>query len=233
MFQKLLERSLSINEALYTRGDKHVSASMVDLALVKANLRDLPAAKKLLDDTESDSNPPSQRNDPKARVASTLAHRGSAYKTIGEYGKAKDVLEKAVNMLSKSYSPGHPQLNPTVTKLANVHADLGNIDSSRKMLLKVLNFNEATYGPNHPYVGKSLSNLGNLERKARRLGVAQKLMERALGILTQAYGENHLELVAPSPPSDSYTRSKPTIRNLKPFEVRGAYQGRVLRRQPS
>ena len=54
-----------------------------------------------------------------AEVAITLMNLGNAYGALGDYAKARDMLERALAIKERAYGRDHPEVALTLTNLGN------------------------------------------------------------------------------------------------------------------
>ena len=73
----------------------------------------------------------------------------SALGDLGDYAKARDVLERALAINERTYGPDHVELGITLWNLAMAHGRLGDYEKKRKILERALAINESFYGPDH------------------------------------------------------------------------------------
>ena len=57
-------------------------------------------------------------------MASTLVNLGIAYRELADYDKAKDILERALNIEEQHFGQGHFEVAKTITTLGNVYGRL-------------------------------------------------------------------------------------------------------------
>ena len=60
-----------------------------------------------------------------------LRNLGIAHQILGEYEKAKDVLERALNIDEKHCGQDHIEVAITLTNLGNVYSKLGDYDKAK------------------------------------------------------------------------------------------------------
>ena len=74
---------------------------------------------------------------------------GNAHMELNNYEKAKDVLERAVNIKVKHYGHGSVEVAITLYNLAPAHGKLGEHEKAAEMWERVLPVFEDHYGAHH------------------------------------------------------------------------------------
>src|SRR5271157_1430419 len=101
----------------------------------------------------------------------------------GEYQKATDLFEQAVELAIKTFGPDHPALAKSLNNLALLYEKQGRYAEAEPLYKRSLEIWEAKLGPDHPDVAKSLNNLAELYRSQGRYAGAEPLYKRSLKIL--------------------------------------------------
>src|SRR5262249_47276874 len=92
-------------------------------------------------------------------LANVLQCLGDVYGDLGEAGKQRDLLVRALAIQEKHYGRDHRQVAITLTNLANAYGALGELDKQRNLLERALVIDEKHYGRDHWQVASTLVNL--------------------------------------------------------------------------
>merc|ERR1712136_226998 len=79
--------------------------------------------------------------------------------------KAKDLLERALNIQVKHYGRDNIHVAATLTGLGDVHRNLGDSVKAKDVLLRALNIQVKHFGQDHFDVAVTLTNLGEVYRR--------------------------------------------------------------------
>ena len=127
------------------------------------------------------------------QVAVTLANLGNAYMVLGDYVKAKALLERALAANEAANGPQHV-VATTLASLGNVYDALGDFVKAKALLERALAINETAYGKHHVEVAATLTNLGNAYGSLGDYRKKKLLLERALVIDQATYGPHHVKV---------------------------------------
>jgi eukaryotic-like serine/threonine-protein kinase len=128
--------------------------------------------------------------------AQRLASIATVRRLAGEYARARDLQERALEIQEANYGPDHPVVASTLHNLGNTLDDLGDRQGARRMFERALAAKEEAFGPDHPIVSSTVSSLGFLDHFAGDTQSARRLMERALAINEGAFGSDHPTVAA-------------------------------------
>ena len=113
---------------------------------------------------------------------------GNAYYMLGDIGKSRDVLERALSINERAYGRDHPEVAITLVNLGNACYSLGDYAKQRCLRgARALAIKERAYGRDHPEVALTLNNLGGAHNqfgdyaKARRRAGARVTTGRDRG----------------------------------------------------
>ncbi|MFN8304771.1 MAG: tetratricopeptide repeat protein [Saprospiraceae bacterium] len=110
---------------------------------------------------------------------------------LGEYERARDLLEGALASDLKNFGPDHPTVAVSQSNLANVYLNLGQYERARDLLEGALASDLKNFGPDHPTVAVSQSNLANVYRNLGQYERARDLLEGALASDLKNFGPDH------------------------------------------
>jgi len=125
-----------------------------------------------------------------------MSTMGVVYDTLGLYGPAQDLLEKALETRAKALGPDHPDVAGTLGQLGTVMWHKGDFAKSKELIEKALAINEKSFGPDSREAADSLHNLGNLYWRQGRYDEARQVLERSLGIREKILGPDHADVAA-------------------------------------
>jgi len=113
------------------------------------------------------------------------------YKELGEYEKARGLLEEALQSDVKNFEANHPTIARCQSNLAVVYKDLGEYEKARDLLEEALQSAEENYEANHPAIAVSQSILGLVYSDLGENEKARDLLEEALQSDLDNFNANH------------------------------------------
>ncbi len=114
-----------------------------------------------------------------ARLAVVL---GKVYGQLGQYGTARELYEKALDLNSKNGTGNGPGEAGAILGLAQVESDLGNDAEAENLMKKGLALRGRPGATENTDYVEALNNYGGLLLNAGRLEDAEKLFRRALDV---------------------------------------------------
>ena len=115
-------------------------------------------------------------------VAEVLASLGSAHLTLGDVGRAADLLERARAILTRHRAP----VVPTMLRLGNAYLALGEIDRAKAAFEQIAGIAHVSTAPEE--TAATLAGLGNVHLARGDVGLAKHHFDRALAALTRLDG---------------------------------------------
>jgi tetratricopeptide (TPR) repeat protein len=112
-------------------------------------------------------------------------------KDLGEYEKAKILLQKALISAEKNFGEEHPTTAVRYSNLATVLKDLGEYEKAKILLQKALISAEKNFGEEHPTTAVSYSNLALVLKALGEYEKAKILLQKALISDEKNFGEEH------------------------------------------
>lgn len=109
----------------------------------------------------------------------------------GDYGLAKDWLERAVAIGKAHLSADDPILAIRINNLGAALVELGEFDGAEDCYRRVLKIAEDALGPDHPTVAIRVNSLGYVLKRQGDLTGARACYERALKIDEAHFGPDH------------------------------------------
>ncbi|MDA9163848.1 tetratricopeptide repeat protein, partial [Rickettsiaceae bacterium] len=128
------------------------------------------------------------------KVAKILTYLGGAYKEIGEYSLAKDVLRRAINIYHNESRNEFSVIRPLLL-LAEVHDSLGELHESKDVLEPLLALQEKQYGLDNIKNAPFLVQLGRACYRDGDHDRAEKLFSRALALYKKHYPTEPMRIV--------------------------------------
>jgi tetratricopeptide (TPR) repeat protein len=110
---------------------------------------------------------------------------------LGDYGRAKQLLEKAVISDEKNFGAEHPTTAVSYSNLASVLQDLGDYGRAKQLLEKAVISAEKNFGAEHPTTAVSYSNLASVLQDLGDYGRALRLSEKSVEIFKTCLPEGH------------------------------------------
>ncbi len=198
----LLEKALSIAEAIHGDDHAHVATILTKLSRVLGEL-DEPEALTYAE----------------RALAIDMALYGEDHSSVArDYNNIAKVLrkrrdlagailnvERALAIDERLYGPDDPELIPRLNDLGFLRRVQGDLDGARQVLESALSRGETAWGRDHADLGSLLGNLADVlpelaerERRAGNTATARARLEEARGLLVRAvaigeatYGPNH------------------------------------------
>lgn len=123
---------------------------------------------------------------------------GRIYTALGQYGEAKPLIERGLNIRRQIYEDDHLSVSESLHNLARLYKENGDYESAGNLYQEALNLREAHLTPDDPKIAESLYHLGMYYQRAKsNLDSAEILFRRSIEIRENAYGSFH-EKVAES-----------------------------------
>ncbi len=121
-------------------------------------------------------------------IIATLAY---LLQYIAEYGKARELYRKALEISERVLGEEHPDTAASYNNLAGVHARQGEYGKAERLYEKAIEIRERVLGEEHPDTAASYNNLAYVYASQGEYGKAERLYEKALGISERVLGEEH------------------------------------------
>ncbi len=125
------------------------------------------------------------------KIAILQNYLGILLKQAGFYEKAREYLEKALELGAKNFGENHPTVSILYSNFGLVYKDLGDYEKAREYLEKALESGIKNFGETHPTVATYYSNLGLVYRDLGDYEKAREYLEKALELGAKNFGENH------------------------------------------
>ena len=118
------------------------------------------------------------------------------YYRLGEYSKAKDVLQRASASAERNFGMNHPASGVSFSNLALVYQSLGEYTKALDHCQKALRVTEKNYGKTDPAVATLQSNLANIYMDLGEYQKAKGLLEDSLANGIKNFGKDHPAIAA-------------------------------------
>ena len=100
-----------------------------------------------------------ENNHDHADVGKLRNNLGVVYRNLGQYDKARDLLEAALESAVKNFGPEHPNVAVRQNNLAYVLKNLGEKEAAVQLMQKAYALRLKLLGPEHPYTKSSAKTL--------------------------------------------------------------------------
>ncbi|HWE36491.1 MAG TPA: tetratricopeptide repeat protein [Isosphaeraceae bacterium] len=116
---------------------------------------------------------------------------GSAYLSLGEYGRAEPHLRTAVGLDVRLFGPGHPTTLRAANKLAALLDEAGRVVEAEPLSRRNLEAARRAVGPDGPATLDAADRLGSVLRRLRRLDEAEPLLRQTLDARRRGLPPDH------------------------------------------
>jgi len=116
---------------------------------------------------------------------------GAAHYELGEYERARDLLELALSSDLKNFGADHPGIAVRQSNLASAYGSLGQYERARDLLETALSSDLKNFGADHPNVAVSQLNLGVVFLNTGEKEKAREMFFKAHRLFQQQLGEQH------------------------------------------
>ncbi|MFM9996196.1 MAG: tetratricopeptide repeat protein [Phycisphaerales bacterium] len=123
-----------------------------------------------------------------ARVRSTI---GNAYRLLGDYPRARESLEAALNLRKSLHGPEHPLVAAGLCDLAWVRHDQADYTGAEQLFRDALAMSRRLLGPRHTRVAAALHGLSDVQRHEAEFDEAQQHADQALALRRDLLGPSH------------------------------------------
>ena len=124
-------------------------------------------------------------------MAGALNSLSSACLQLGDYRRARALLQRALAIQQAHYGDHHIELAATLGNLGTAHGALGGIHQARQLLERALVIQERHYGSEHVEVAMMLNQLGRVCGALGDHAKALAVLQRALRTMEAQYGQYH------------------------------------------
>lgn len=121
---------------------------------------------------------------------------GLVYSDKGEYDRAIEYQQKALEIFLKTTGRNHPDTADSYNNLGNAYKNKGLYDRAIVCLQTALEIRLETLGPNHPDTAASYNNLGNAYKNKGLYDRAIEYHQKSLEIKLKTIGPNHPDTAA-------------------------------------
>ena len=197
--EELFERSLLLSEQLAGSGPTDITASLLNLSVIRHDNEDFDEAIELCEQViEMERN----RN---GGITETL---GAAYNSMGLayklkadslndnelYGLALEMYQTALTVYSSLYGENHPDVAMVYSNIGGVYDQLGDYPQALDYELKDLGISTDVLGKNDPSVATSYNNIGMTYKRMGDYEHAKEYYDEALRIYELFYDEDSVEM---------------------------------------
>jgi tetratricopeptide (TPR) repeat protein len=195
--EPLFDRALTHYKAIHGKKHSRVACVLNGLAVLYTQTHRLKEAEAQYEEAfKILTNLPDSEAYP--HLANTQYGLANFYLRRGEYEKAEQFHQDAIEVLEQSYPANHPNLIVHKASLAVTHKALGRLNEAKKLYLECIQSLVSAYGDNHPKVAVYLSDLAWLmseeSSNPQELRLALSFFQKSVSILDRVYGPNHPSL---------------------------------------
>lgn len=126
-----------------------------------------------------------------AEMATLQSNVAGIYKAIGDTDRAIPLYEQAVEAMTKSLGPSHPETLIVVSNLAGAFKYRGEDGRCYEILASILPTCDSVLGVDHPQTLRTRSNLGAVAGRLGRLDEAEQIDTECLEVQTRVLGPDH------------------------------------------
>jgi predicted enzyme related to lactoylglutathione lyase len=123
--------------------------------------------------------------------ATLLNNIGSVYDKIGDYNKALEFYEKALNIRKKVLGTEHPNTATSYNNIGSTYDSMGDYNKALEFYENALNIREKVLGTEHPDTATSYNNIGGVYDSMGDYNKALEFYEKTLQIFKKALGTEH------------------------------------------
>ncbi|CAB4003673.1 Nephrocystin-3 [Paramuricea clavata] len=126
--------------------------------------------------------------------SSTFIELGNSYTKIGDFDKAMDYHQRALEIQEKYLGPNHVDVAVSYNNIGLVYYDQGDLDQAKDCYQRALKIKEKQLGPNHVDIAASYNNIGLVYYGKGDLKQAKDYYQQALEIEEKQLGPNHVRV---------------------------------------
>jgi tetratricopeptide (TPR) repeat protein len=124
-------------------------------------------------------------------IATTLNNLAALYLEMGEYEKALQLFQRALNIREKVLGTKHLDVAQTLNNLAELYLKTGEYEEALQLFQRALDIREKVLGTKHLDVAITLNNLAALYLKMGNYEKALHFFRRALDVRESTLGPEH------------------------------------------
>jgi len=125
--------------------------------------------------------------------AGVLARLGSVYRNTADFQKAKEYLQRALEIYKIYYDENHIEMGWISTILGSVYRSTGDYEKAKQLIKNGYRIHTQHYGDGHKKVIWSSSYLGQVYKNTGNYDEAKRLLEKTLATYEKEFGENHTQ----------------------------------------
>ncbi len=150
-------------------------------------------------------------------VALALNNLANVFLLTGDYDKAEQLFQRALNTLEKIPDPKPQDLARSFNNLAVLYNRRGDDEKAEQTYQRALEIGEKADGPEHPRLAYPLNNLAVFYDEKSEYDKARPLYERALAIREKALGAEHPDVARSLSGLGSFHYSKGAYEEAEPL----------------
>lgn len=192
-YHTLLENNLRVQERHYIRDNAEICVTLTLLGTSAGHRGNYIDAIAYLERALNIW----EQHDNKGQITSVLRLIAHAQGKLGDIGKKKTLLQRALGIQVKHFGKHHVGVGNISASLGAVYGEMGDVGKKVKFLKQALATQKLFLGSCDAEVARTLTNLGNTFASLGKLDMAKEMLEEALEIKEQCFGTEHIEVAAP------------------------------------
>ena len=124
-------------------------------------------------------------------LASVFHNLGYGYNAMGNYDKALEYFEKALEIRESKLGKDHPSTASTYNNIGEVYRAKGDYDKALEYYGKAMEIKESKLGKDHPVTAATYNNIGGVYGAKGDYDEALEYCEKAMIVRQFRWGENH------------------------------------------
>jgi tetratricopeptide (TPR) repeat protein len=186
----LYERAMKVAQLTWGARSSQTAALLHKMAgLCNIQGKHAKAVELLNHEVEISRSDVSQRS--QLEEAFTLISMAQSLKSMGNYDRAIDYLQQALNIHEAKVGRKHPKTALVLCSMAELYNLVGRCKRALKLCSRALSIQEATISVSHPSFAVTLQSMANVYETLGEHSKAMDLFQRALGINEAAFGLDH------------------------------------------
>ena len=124
-------------------------------------------------------------------IAASYGSLATLYFSMGDFKKALEFQEKALNIQEEILSDKHPSLATSYNNISMIYQAMGELKKALEFQEKALNLREEILGDKHPNLATSYNNISMIYQDMGDLKKALEYQEKALNLTKEILGDKH------------------------------------------
>jgi len=138
----------------------------------------------------------SGRDEESADLAIALFNAADFLSSVGEWPKAAEMFQEALEVDARAYGPDHPEVAVDAERLAAAYVNMDRLAEAEPLYQRVIAIRQAALGPGDRTLLEPLRRLAEVHRRLDRFEDAVADLQRAGRVATGAFGVESAEVAA-------------------------------------